>query len=213
MSCSEQGHKSQLSEGTLEYKVEYESDSSAALTMQMFPKSMTLKFKNYLSVNRITGFLGLFELANYANARKGTNSTCLKIMDNKYSYSSSESEPLCCYDPFDGMNIVFHEGETKEIAGYTCQHAIAHFENKNHKDFDVYFTNEINVKSPNSNNPFHDIRGVLMQFSLKMKSLNMVITANSVKAGSFKSSEFEKPKGFKAISKNKMEEYLYTLLE
>jgi GLPGLI family protein len=213
MSCSEQSHSGHLSEGIIEYKVEYISDSAKALVTQMLPKTMTLKFKNNLSVNRIAGFFGFFEIANYANARKGTNSTCLKIIDNKYSYSSKEDEPLCCFDPFDGMTIVFHEGESRQIAGYNCNRATAHFEKNNHKDFDIYYTNEINVKSPNSNNPFRDIHGVLMQFSLKMRNLNMEITADAVKPGTFKSSEFEMPKGYKAISKQKMEEYLFTMLE
>ncbi len=213
MSCSEQGHKGQLSEGLVEYKVEYESDSATALRTQMFPKTMTLKFKNHLSVNRISGFFGFFEIANYGNARKGTNSTCLKIMDNKYSYTSTADQPLCCYDPFDGMTVLFRDTVSKEIAGYRCLLAIAHFEKNNHKDFDIYYTKDINLKSPNSNNPFHDIPGVLMQFSLKMKTLNMVITAESVKSGSFKSSEFEMPKGYKAINKEKMEAYLFTMLE
>ena len=213
MSCSEGSHTGQLSEGIIEYKVEYVSDSAIALATQMLPKTMTLKFKRHLSVNRIAGFFGFFEIANYADARKGTNSTCLKILDNKYSYSSKENDPLCCFDPFDGMSIVFHDGETKQIAGYKCLRATAHFENNNHKDFDIYYTQDIDVKSPNTNNPFHDIHGVLMQFSLKMRNLNMVITADAVKSGDFKSSEFDLPKGYKPISKQKMEEYLFTMLE
>jgi hypothetical protein len=213
MSCSEQSHTGQLSEGIIEYKVEYVSDSATALATQMLPKSMTLKFKHNLSVNRISGFFGFFEIANYADAKKGTNSTCLKILDNKYSYSSKEEEPLCCFDPFDGMIIVFHEGESRQIAGYKCLRATAHFEKNTHKDFDIYYTQDINVKSPNTNNPFHDIHGVLMHFSLKMRNLNMVITADAVKQGNFKSAEFEMPKGYKSISKQKMEEYLYTMLE
>jgi hypothetical protein len=213
VSCSEQSHSGQLSEGIIEYKVEYISDSAKALATQMLPKTMTLKFNHNLSVNRIAGFFGFFEIANYADAKRGTNSTCLKILDNKYSYSSKEEEPLCCFDPFDGMIIVFHEGETKQIAGYNCLRATAHFDNNKHKDFDIYYTQEINVKSPNSNNPFHDIHGVLMHFSLKMKNLNMVITADAVKPATFKPSEFDMPKGYKPITKQKMEEYLYTMLE
>ena len=213
MGCTDHEHSGQLSEGLIEYKVEYERDSNTAFKTQMFPKTMTLKFKNHLSVNKISGFFGFFEIANYGNARKGTNSTCLKIMDNKYCYSSTEDQPLCCYDPFDGMTITFRDSVVKQIAGYKCLLAVAHFEKGNHKDFDIYYTKDINLKSPNSNNPFHDIPGILMQFSLKMKSLNMVIIAESVKQASFKSSEFDLPKGYKPISKEKMEEYLFTMLE
>ena len=109
--CSEQSHSGQLSEGIIDYKVEYLIDSAKALATQMLPKTMTLKFRYNLSVNRISGFFGFFEIANYADAKKGTNSTCLKILDNKYSYSSKKEDPLCCFDPFDDMIIVFHEGE------------------------------------------------------------------------------------------------------
>ncbi len=210
--CKLHSGKPAITEGIIQYKIEYKADSSDIPT-QLLPKIMTLTFKNYLSMNRITGFMGLFEFTNYTDANKKVNTTCLKFFDNKYSYTSQENEPLCCFDPFRDMNVQKIEGETKVIAGYPCLKAIARFAGHPEQDFDIYYTEDIRVKSPNLNNPFHDIEGVLMDFTVKMNKVRMHITATAVKPMDISRKTFKLSGAYMPISKQKLEEYLYQLME
>lgn len=210
--CKSNFGSGRMQEGMIQYRIQYDTGGTG-MAVQLMPKTMILKFKNHLSTNKIAGFMGLVEICNYSDARKQTNTTCLKFFNNKYSYTSGKDEPLCCFDPFKDMTIENIDGETKVIAGYTCKKAMARFPLDQNKDFEIYYTDEIKVQSPNQNNPFHDIKGILMQFTLKMNKLMMHITAESVKPAEFTSEDFKIPDGYRAISKQRMEECLYTLME
>lgn len=210
--CRLHSGKPAITEGIIQYRIDYKADSSGVPT-QLLPRNMTLTFKDNLSMNRITGFMGLFEFTNYTDARKKVNTTCLKFFDNRYSYTSQENEPLCCFDPFRDMEVQKVNGETKTIAGYPCMKAVARFAGHPEQNFDIYYTEDIKVKSPNLNNPFHDIEGVLMDFTVKINKIKMHITATAVKPMDIPRKTFE-PKGtYMPISKQKLEEYLFQLME
>ena len=44
--------------------------------------------------------------------------------------------------------------------------------------FDIYYTEEITLKNPNSTNPYKEIKGVLMEFELQLLYLKMRFVAN-----------------------------------
>ena len=55
-------------------------------------------------------------------------------------------------------------GKTSVICGYHCKNAQVTFACNRNKVYDIWFTDEINVKDPNAGTPYKDIEGVLMDF-------------------------------------------------
>jgi GLPGLI family protein len=213
--CIRNQNAGKVSEGVIEYHVGYlQPDTPSGMSTSFLPRKMTMKFRKNIAVNSITGFLGMFELVNYADARKMTNTTYLKAGENKFSYTSNVSDPLCCFDPYDKMTIEMIADSFKTIAGYRCMKAIAHFPGTGNEDFDIYYTQDIAIHKPNMNNPFKDIDGVLMEFNLRISHIDMHITAMDVQARPVNSEEIAFARnGFKEISKKSMDTILLSLLK
>jgi GLPGLI family protein len=204
-----------VSEGVIEYRVEYlQSDTPSGLSTSFMPRKMIMKFRKNLALNSITGFMGMFELLNYADARKMTNTTFLRAGENKFSYTSKSTDPLCCFDPYNNMVIEFVADSFKMIAGYRCMKAIARFPDSKYNEFNIYYTRDIHLQRPNMNNPFESIDGVLMEFNLRISNLDMHLTAMDVQAREVAANELKiSSKGYKEISRKSMDTILYSLLK
>ncbi|HEY1039733.1 MAG TPA: hypothetical protein VGF30_10030, partial [Bacteroidia bacterium] len=73
--------------------------------------------------------------------------------------------------------------------------------------FDVYYTEELNVKSPNYSTPYIELKGIVMQFRLKKFGMEMEFTAKSVKKEEVADSMFELPGFYKIITRTEMDEF------
>lgn len=182
------------------------------ISTSMLPKTMTMRFKDHLSMYRINGLFGAFVISNISDARHGTNTTLLKLLDNKYCYEGSKNEYACCFDNMDGLNIV-ETNEVKNILGFNCKKAIATFPGTERNPFIIYYTDDIRIKKPNNTNPYHDINGVLMEFELNLNQVNMRLKPRSFHKTEVSTEEFEIPDGYRRVSRKKMEEIFNELME
>jgi len=76
--------------------------------------------------------------------------------------------PVVLFDSMDDMEIK-ETNETMTIAGLNCKKAVITLPSSN-LTFDVYYTNDIELKRPNQNNPYRLIEGVLVKFELQLLS-------------------------------------------
>jgi len=210
--CRHTNYSSDLTEGVIEYKITYLESSLSTVSPALLPKKMIQKFKQNKSSNSIEGFMGMFALTNISDSRKHTNTTLLKVMDNRFRFSGSPGESGCCFEPFDGMNIQYIDSQ-RVIAGYHCTKALATFPGINKDTIELWFTHEIGVGHPNITNPFSEIDGVLMQFNLNLKKLRMRFTAEQVKKENISWSDFDIPESFRPVSRQKMEKIISALME
>jgi len=110
------------------------------------------------------------------------------------------------------MEITFLP-DSKEIAGFTASSALISFPGKDRSSFVVYYTDEIPIKNPNASNPFHEIKGVLLEFQLYFHNLEMLLTANKLEFKPLSKKEFTPPDDFKPIPRSEMERIIGLLLE
>jgi hypothetical protein len=202
--CNNTLESGQISEGEIEYKVKYNENGHNNLLIALLPTQVTTYFKENSSCTLIEGDLGLFKLSYILNGNDHKSYSLLQIIDKKYVYESEYGKPTFGYDKMDGLKIVQTE-RNKKIAGYNCNHALAIF-NNSLDTINLYYTNEIQLLHPNLNNPFKEIDGVLLEFSVTLAGIEMKFIANKIRSISVEEKRFSLPEGYLSITEEQMQE-------
>ena len=178
----------------------------------MMPRQMTMEYKKNIIRNSIEGGLGFFNLVNISDLGNFKNTTYLKFIDIKYIYKGKRKETPCCFGKLEGMQLDYTE-ETREIAGFTCRHAIARFPDDGIEPFDIWYTEEIPLDHPNGNSPFRDVPGVMLEFNSLLGDVTMHLQARKFEAVDVHDREFKSPDNYKLVTKTEMEKIIDALLE
>jgi hypothetical protein len=191
-----------ISEGVIEYeaKVVDEANPMASLA----PNKMTIKFKNNYSAAEMSAGMGLFTTSFISNPEKKNLTQLVKLLNKKFSLVQNEKE-IKTENGLYAMEIIPTK-ETKIIAGYNCTKAHVKLKDEYATEFDIFYTNELDIKNPNFTNPYNMVDGVLMEYQMKKFGLEMKFTAKLVKPESIDDAIFELPTDYKAISQQEMNE-------
>jgi len=193
--CSYKSNDKIISEGEIEYNIEYLDNNADNPLIMLLPKKMTTLFKDNSSYTLIEGFLGTFKLIYINSSVKHKNYSLFQMMDKKYYYEAESNDLSFGYQNMKNMKIVFTKPE-KKISGYDCKQAIASFPGEKNNKIKIYYTQDINLKKPNMNNPFHDIDGVLMEFTVNLMGINMNLKSRKVSSKKLDPQIFEIPNGY-----------------
>ena len=102
--------------------------------------------------------------------------------------------------------------ETKQIAGFNCKKSIVHLPATG-ESFAIYYTDEIDLRHPNSTNPYRKVRGVLMEFELNLLYLKMRFSAEKYHALDKEYPGSKIPDNVKMVSRDQMTQILNKLME
>jgi len=207
ISCKNSIFSGRISEGTIIYEISYLDDEKDNPLISLLPKEMTIKFKDNNSISYIEGFFGTFKLIYLTNYTEGKNSSILRILDKKYIYTVDTSQVPAGYNDMENLTIEKTD-ETIEIIGYDCNIAKCICPAISKDEILIYYTYDIKIENPNTNNPFKEIDGVLMGFQVKLAGINMKFIAKEVIKEVVDDSEFVIPEGFTSVSKTELEEVL-----
>jgi hypothetical protein len=210
-SCNGKSDRKTISCGRIDYRITYLNENLDKKMLEILPKHMKLIFNQKEAINNIEGFLGFYKLEALTNFRSRKCSTVLKVIDKNYLYKGKHNEMMCCFNSMDEM-VITKTSETKKIAGFNCHKAIIYLPSSNTK-FDIYFTGEIDLKSPNSTNPYRKIDGVLMEFELNLLHLHMRFNAEKFQPVAEIPEEYDLPKSTRTIDRDEMTRILNKLLE
>lgn len=83
-------------------------------------------------------------------------------------------------------------GETKVIAGYKCQKAIAKLQNGT--SFTVYYTDDVEVPNKSYDSQFKNLSGLAVQYEMQAGKMNFKFTLSKISFEPVSSSTFEIPK-------------------
>lgn len=203
--CSNGGtqpKENSLSEGTIVYTAEVMDNNSAFASMA--PNKMTVKFKNNKCVAEMNAGMGLLSTSFISNPDAKTFIILIKFMNKKYSVVKADDEIKKDNELFN-LEIIPTK-VTKKIAGYNCKKAIVHYKGGDPLDYDIYYTNELNIKNPNFSNPYYMVDGVLMEYKMKKFGLDIKFTAKSVAKEDVEDSNFNLPEDYKKITEAEMNE-------
>lgn len=101
--------------------------------------------------------------------------------------------------------------ETKKIAGLKCHKIKVTMVDNPAVVFDAYYTKELGMENCNALNPYHEVKGVLLDYRLKRMGLEMHFTAKSYKNVKVPDNTFEIPAYLKIVSKDEMAKFFADL--
>ena len=189
-----------ISEGEIEYEASVLDQDNSMATMA--PNKMLVKFKSNKSCAEMNAGMGLFSASFISDPEKKSFIQLVKILNKKFLLTQDE-ESIKRENARYELKLI-PSTETKVIAGYTCKKMEVIPADKNIHAFDVYYTNEIDIKQPNYTNPFHEIDGVLMEYQLKKFGLEMRFVARKVKKEIIDEKCFQIPADYKKVSEKEM---------
>jgi GLPGLI family protein len=182
-------------EGVITFKITYPENKFSESQMAMFPKILTVSIKGTKSRTdmQMSG-MNTVEITDYNDK---TKVALLNIMGQKYAIRQTAAE-IEKEMAESGVPSVELSAETKVIAGYTCKKAVVTVNDDGVKStYEVYYTNELGNRIVNFDSPYYkDIDGVLLEFSLKNRDVNMQFTATSVEKKGLSSKDFEIPSDY-----------------
>jgi hypothetical protein len=200
-SCKELAKTKDLSEGFIEYNIEYfDTVLQNSYNANMRPNKMVIKFKDSNTINKIEGLSGAFTFAFIQNKQGQKAYTLIKLLNKKLFYQ----EPLLpntlpfAYSDMPEFSITYTD-EVINMLGFNCHKAIGHFRDSLSTPFEILYTKEINVNNPNANSPFEEIDGVLLKFTAIMFGHKMNVQASNIKSLKISDEEFVIPTGYEEV--------------
>lgn len=197
--CKEMDEKF-ISEGEIEYSAKVIDPNNPMASMA--PSKLTVRFKSDKSAAEMSAGLGLFSTSFIADPEKRTVTQLVKILNKKFVLVQNQQS----IDK-ENLNYSFKfipTKQTKIIAGYKCTKVEVVPDDKSIPPFDLYYTDELDIKDPNFASPFKEIKGVLMEYQLKKFGLEMRFEAKSIRKEQIEDKYFQVPPDYKPVSEKEM---------
>lgn len=200
-SCRERGGK-YINQGEIHYNIEYIS-STGTLSNDFKPKTLVVSFKNNKILFEILSPIGNQGITNLVNPEKKIYDTYINMF-GRYYYAGSPGEMHPGFRSMEGMELK-KTSRTTTMCGYDCKNAEITFPSDRNKIYNIWYTDEIRVKNPNTSTPFSEIDGVLMSFYFLLGGSEMKFEAESVFKTDIPDSFFERRPKFRLVSREDME--------
>ena len=154
------GKSTGKSEGIIAYNVSYPKMDKNNFMLDFMPKKMVLKFKDNKYKTSLSAGMGLFKTNFIINPDEHQFSQLVKLIDKRYILTLKGDEITASINRLPAFKIE-HTGETKKILNYVCEKVIITVDNDANDAFTVFYTDKINIKTPNSTNQFEGIDGLM----------------------------------------------------
>jgi hypothetical protein len=207
-SCSDKNDNLHISQGIIQYNITYINQTGKKFPLQLMPKTLELRFNKDFSSYTIEDRLGLFCIKNILNYSNSKHITLIKVFDKKYVYIGQPEESPILFES-SGDYKINYINDTFRLAGFLCKKAKI---TDNQNNFEVYYTNHIDINKPNKNTPYKAIDGMLLSFRIHLKSLDMQLNGKKFEHKIINNSEFVIPDKYKQISRKQMEDIITTIL-
>lgn len=208
ISCKNKGDK-YISEGEIHYKIEYRG--KFAYPTESMPNNLIVSFKKDKILFDMTGF-GNSGIVNLSNPDLGIFDTYYNFFGvKKYYYAGKADEKYPGLAAMNGIDIK-ESGKEQMICGYNCKHAEVTFNGNKNKVYNIWYTDEIEVESPNASTPFSEIDGVLMAFFFIMGKSELHFMCEAVYSKELTDNIFERKPHYLRVSKPDIESLMNDML-
>lgn len=208
-SCLIKGDK-HIKEGEIHYNIDY-SGAVLSLPKEILPKDLIVSFKDDKILFEMLSPIGNSGILNLSNPKKGIYDTYLSLLTLRYYYAAKPGEMYPGFEAMAGMEV--HKTEkTAVICGFNCKHAEVTFPADRAKIYDVWYTDEINVRNPNECSPFYKLDGVLMSFLFLIGHSELHFDAESVYKKEIPDEIFERREKFKKATREEIIRFIDKML-
>lgn len=206
-SCRERGGK-YLDQGEIHYKIDYVGNFG--FPKEFMPQNLIVSFKDDKILFEMLGF-GQSGILNLSNPDKGIFDTYFSFLAKKYYYSAESGEMFPGFDAMEEMEVK-KTSKTSVICGFNCKNAEITFPSDRSIIFNIWYTNEIKVKSPNAATPFNMIEGVLMGFFFIMGPTELHFEAETVYKKDISDQTFERRENYIRVTRDNINSIINQML-
>ena len=178
---------------------------------EVLPKNLVVSFKDNKILFEMISPIGNSGILNLANPEKGIYDTYFSLFTIKYYYAAEPGEMYPGFEAMQGMEMR-KTTRTAVICGFNCKNAEVTFPADREKIFDVWYTDEINIKNPNACSPFSEIDGVLMSFFFLIGHSDLRFNAETVYKMDVPDQTFERREKFVRVSKEDIIKFINKML-
>jgi hypothetical protein len=208
-SCKEKGGK-YIDQGEIHYNIDY-IGSFGPMPKEVMPKNLVVAFKHDKILFEMISSFGNSGILNLANPEKGIFDTYFSLFTLKYYYAVQPGEQFPGFEAMQGIEIR-KTSKTAVICGFNCKHAEVTFPQKKEKVFEIWYTNEIDVKNPNTATPFSQIDGVLMSFFFLLGPAELHFNVETVYKKEIPDELFERRDKFTRVSRNEIDKFINKMI-
>ena len=208
-SCKEKGGKN-ISQGEIHYTIDY-TGITGSLPKEFLPKNLIVSFKDNKTLFEMISPFGNSGILNLSNPEAGIFDTYYSLFTIKKFYAAEPGETFPGFESMEGMELK-KTGKTMIICGFNCKNAEAAFPGKPDKVYDIWYTDEIDVKESNASTPYNQIDGVLMSFFFFLGSTELQFTAETVYQKEIPDETFERRDKFQQISREEINSFINKMI-
>lgn len=191
----------------IKYKVVYLENMAGDIPTRMLPNEMEAYYSKRFILTRIQGFFGQFSLTQVANLKQNSVTTMLNFFGNKVYYVGKKGEIPAGIVKLNDPEVRMTD-DTIRICGMLAYKAEIQEDNMK---YNVYYTKDIDIKSPNITTPYNFIDYVLSDFRVQLSILKMRLIMSQHETTQVNSTLFEIPQEYEQVSRETMESIINSL--
>ncbi len=191
----------------IKYNVFYMENMAGDIPTSILPNEMHAYFTKNHVLTEIKGMFGQFRLVQIANLKKNTVISMLNFLGNKIYFIGEKGEIPIGIHPLDDPKIDFTE-DTLTISGLKSYRVAVQLPDQS---YDIYYTDEIDIKNPNITTPYAFIDNVLSDFRVQLSYLKMRIILEEYKKETVNPSLFEIPEDYEQVTRETMNSIINNL--
>lgn len=209
LTCCEKSSVNSIDEGEIHYNITYH-DRNAVLPDELMPNSMVVKFKDDKTLMEITSPIGNNGVFIITEPDENKIQTYIRILGMRYYYEGLAGEVPPGINPMDSMHIETTR-EVNKILDLECKKAVVRIPERNFT-YNIWYTEDIDIKRPNESNPFKKIDGVLINFFFLMGDIIIEFEADGIYLKSIPDKTFEKSDNFRRIDRQSMDDIIGSMM-
>jgi hypothetical protein len=208
-SCKEKGGK-HINQGEIHYNIDY-IGNFGPMPKEVLPKNLVVSFKNDKILFEMISSFGNSGILNLSNPEKGIFDTYFSLFTLKYFYAVQPGEQFPGFEAMQGI-VIRKTTKTSVICGFNCNNAEVTLPADRNKVYEIWYTNEINVKNPNTATPFSQIDGVLMSFFFFLGPAELHFEAETVYKKEIPDEAFERREKFVRVSREEIDKFISKMI-
>jgi hypothetical protein len=178
---------------------------------EVLPKNLVVSFKDNKILYEMISSFGNSGILNLANPDKGITDTYFSLFTLKYFYAVQPGELFPGFESMHGI-IITKTSKTSIICGFNCKNAEVTFPADRKKVYQIWYTNEISVKNPNTATPFSQIDGVLMSFFFFVGAAELHFDAETVYKKEIPDAAFDRRDKFMRVSRPEIDKFINKMI-
>ncbi|MBL7963485.1 MAG: hypothetical protein JNM31_06535 [Flavobacteriales bacterium] len=188
-SCGKGIFAGRITEGVIEYALSFPDIEPDGIMSGMLPERTYLYFDKDRQVAELSAGMGLFKTTVIADNDERKLDYHLAIMGKRLVAHMGEGDVRHMAPQDNRMTLVW-TNEFDTISGMHCRKAVAIYDDIALPEVELYYTDQIQMGSPNWFGPYSEIPGVLLRYEMVQNGIRMRLNAVAVKPGPVERSRF-----------------------